>query len=284
VTWGIIKTPEMLRDKHVPAERVRATMRIIVWLLLLVGLPCRAWDTPPHQRITQAALNALPKADVSRLGSEVKSLIEIYCIFPDRYEEMERFGFVRNSPGPRDISEIRPYCVRPDGQHIHGATGEREMDTGSIVYLFERILTNLSENRPGEAARYSGVLSHFIADSLSPPHSVGADQLLAMTPKSAQAQRINIHSAIERSLPEFTLGDRVPHMLAGHLVPAAQAVITLCDTGAEHNKKDLPSMVKAASVHDEQTLNEYRLRTGRTAAEILADALYTLFKMGEGNR
>jgi hypothetical protein len=73
-------------------------------------------------------------------------------------------------------------------------------------------------------------------------------------------------------------------MLAGHLVPAAQAVITLCDTGAEHNKKDLPSMVKAASVHDEQTLNEYRLRTGRTAAEILADALYTLFKMGEGNR
>jgi hypothetical protein len=234
--------------------------------------------------MTKAALDTLPKAYVSRLGSEVKPLIEIYCIFPDRYEEMERFGFVRNSPGPRNVSEIRSYCVRPDGQHIHGATGDREMDKASIVYLFERILTNLFEARSGEAARYSGVLSHFIADSLSPPHSVGGDQLLAMTPKSAQAERINIHSAIERSIPEFTLGDREPRVLAGHLVPAAEAVIALCDAGAEQNREDLLSMVKAASVHDEQTLNEYRLRAGRKAAEILADALYTLFRMAEGDR
>ena len=90
-------------------------MRLIVWLLLLVRLPCRAWYTPPHQRITKAALDALPKTYVSRLGSEVKPLIEIYCIFPDRYEEMERFGFVRNSPGPQAKSEIRRYCVRPTG-------------------------------------------------------------------------------------------------------------------------------------------------------------------------
>ena len=256
-------------------------MRLIVWLLSLVGLPCRAWDTSPHQSITKAALNALPKAYVSRFDSEVKSLVEIYCIFPDRYEEMERFGFVRNSPGPRDISEIRPYCVRPDGQHIHGVTGDREMDTASLVYLFERIVANLSEARSGEAARYSGVLSHFIADSLSPPHSVGAGQLLAMAPKSAQAERINIHSAIERSIPEFTLSDRAPRILAGHIVPAAETVIALCEGGAEQNQKDLPSMVKAASVHNEQTLNEYRLRAGQRAAEILADALYTLFRMGE---
>jgi hypothetical protein len=259
-------------------------MRLPLWLLLFVGLPCRAWDTLPHQKITKAALEGLPKPYLSRLGPEVKPLIEIYCIYPDRYEEMERFGFVRNSPGPRDVSEIRPYCVRPDGQYIHAATGDREMDVSSIVYLFERILANLSENRSAEAARYAGVLSHFVADSLSPPHSVGAGQLLAMTPKSAQTGRINIHSAIERSLPEFTLGDRVPRIPAGHLVPAAEEVITLCDAGAGQNKRDMPAIVRAASVHDEQTLNEYRLRAGRKAAEILADALYTLFRMGEGDR
>ena len=259
-------------------------MRLIVWLLLLAGWPCRAWDTPPHQRITKVALDSLPKAYLSRLGSEAKPLIEIYCIFPDRYEEMERFGFVRNSPGPRNIAEIRSCCVRPDGQHIHGVTGDREMDTGSIVYLFERILTNLSEDRSGEAARYSGVLSHFIADSLSPPHSVNADRLLEMTPRPARAERINIHSAIERSIPEFTLDGRVPHLLAGHLVPAALAVIALCDAGAGQNRRDLPAMVKAASLHDEQALDEYRLRAGRKAAEILADALYTVFRIGEGDR
>ena len=255
-------------------------MRLIV-CLLLAGLPCLAWDTPPHQSITKAALDSLPKLYLGRFGSEVKPLIEIYCIFPDRYEEMESFGFIRNSPGPRDVSEIRPYCVRPDGQHIHGATGDREMDQASIVFLFERILTNLSEARSAEAARYTGVLSHFIADSLSPSHSVSAAELLAITPERAQADRINIHSAIERSVPEFTLGSRAPHILAGHLVPGAEAVIALCEAGAGQNKRDLPAIVKAASVRDDQTLNEYRLRAGRKAAEILADALYTLFKIGE---
>ena len=256
-------------------------MRFLVWLLLLAGWPCRAWDTPPHQRITKAALDALPKAYLDLFGPEVKPLIEIYCIFPDRYEEMERFGFVRNSPGPRNVSEIRPYCVRPDGQSIHGATGDRDTDTGSLVYLCERILTNVSEHRSGEAARYAGVLSHFIADSLSPPHAVGAGQLLAMTPPSARAERINIHSAIERSLPEFTLRDRAPRVLADHLVPAAEAIVDHCYSGAEQNRRDLPAMAKAASARDEQTLNAYRLRAGTRAAEILSDALYTLFRMQE---
>jgi Zinc dependent phospholipase C len=259
-------------------------MRLLVWLLFLGVFPCRAWDTLPHQRITKAALDTLLKQQLHRFGAEVKPLIEIYCIFPDRYEEMERFGFVRNSPGPRAASEIKPYCVRPDGQAIHGAAGDREMDTSSVVFLFERILTSLSDRRPGEAARYAGVLSHFIADSLSPPHSAVAEELLAVTPPSAQTERINVHSAIERSLPEFTLSDRVPRSAGGHLVQAAEAILDQCYAGAERNRKDLPSMVKAAFAHDEQTLNEYRLRAGTKAAEILADALYTLFTMGEDDQ
>ena len=268
-----------------PRDILAFPMRLAVWLsLFLVAVPGRAWDTLPHQRITKAALDTLPKQLLNRLGSEVKPLIEIYCIFPDRYQEMERFGFVRNSPGPRAAAEIKAYCVRPDGQAIHGATGNREMDTGSVVFLFERILTNLSDHRPGEAARYAGVLSHFIADSLSPPHSAGADELLAMTPPSAQTGRINVHSAIERSIPEFTLRDRVPRIVSGHLVQAAEAILDECYSGAERNRSDLPSMVKAASAHDETTLNEHRLRAGTKAAEILADALYTLFRMGEGDR
>jgi Zinc dependent phospholipase C len=259
-------------------------MRLLLWLLLFAGLPCRAWDTPPHQRITKTALDTLPRAYLSRLGSEVKPLIEVYCIFPDRYEEMERFGYVRNSPGPRDVSEIRPYCVRPDGQPIHGATGDREMDTGSIVYLFERILTNLSQKRSDEAARYAGVLSHFIADSLSPPHSVSADQLLEMTPAWARSEQINIHSTIERFLPEFTLSGRVPLMAGAHLVPAAEAIVEQCHAGARQNRKDLPQIVMAACAHDDGTLNQYRLRAGTKAAEILADALYSLFRMAEDGR
>jgi hypothetical protein len=230
-----------------------------VWLsLLLVGGTCRAWDTPPHQKITKAALDSLPGKFLVRLGPEAKTLVDLYCIYPDRYQEMAEFGFVRKTAGPQDAEEIAAYCVRPDGAAIHGATGDWETDAGSLVYLFERILSNLSEKRSGEAARFAGVLSHFIADSLSPPHAVSAEELLAMTPQTARAERINIHAAIERSLPEFTLNGRAPRMAGDHLLQAAKAIFDRCYAAAEANRK-----------------------AGKRAAEILADALFTLFTMAE---
>ena len=134
-----------------------ALASLSVRTLLLAGRTCKAWDTAPHQQITKAALDSLPRQILTRLGTETKPLIELYCMYPDRYQEMSQFGFVRKSSGPQDVSEIAPYCVRPDGEVIHGASGDWETDAGSIVYLFERILTNLAGKRPGEAARFAGV-------------------------------------------------------------------------------------------------------------------------------
>src|SRR4051794_18935221 len=108
-------------------------MRFFWMPLLLAGGICRAWDTPPHQSITKAAIDSLPKPFVSRLGKEIKPLIELYCIYPDRYQEMAEFGFIRKSDGPRDISEIAAYCIRPDLAAIHGASRDWENDAGSIV-------------------------------------------------------------------------------------------------------------------------------------------------------
>ncbi|MBZ5620180.1 MAG: hypothetical protein LAQ69_15860 [Acidobacteriia bacterium] len=260
-------------------------MRMLLCLpLLLVSGPANAWDTTPHQRITKAAIDTLPKRFLTQFGAEIAPLIEIYCLLPDRYVEMQRFGFVRRSPGPRSASEIEVYCIRPDGQAMHGATGVRDTDIGSLVYLFERMVSTFSQNRPGEAARYAGVLSHFIADSLSPPHAVSPEHLLGMAPPSAETGDINIHSAIERSIPEFTLGGREPRRAGAHIVTAAQAILERCYSGAARNRRDLPSMVKAACARDEQTLDVYRLRAGMEAAEIFADALYTVLRIEEGVR
>ena len=249
--------------------------------LLLVAGPCGAWDTPSHQRITKAALDTLPERYLSRFGAEAGPLVEIYCMLPDRYLEMEQYGFVRKSPGPRSAAEIRVYCVRPDGLVMHGVTGGRDADTGSLVYLLERIVTNLSGDRPGEAARYAGVLAHFIEDSLSPPHAVAAEELAGMIPRSAQAGSMDIHAAIERAMPGFTLGDRTQRTLGAHLTAAAEAILDQCLSGAGQNRRDLPSMVIAACARDEQALNSYRLRAGVNAAEILADALGTVMRMSD---
>ena len=254
-------------------------MRLPVSLaLLLVPWPSNAWDTVPHQRITKAALDTMPKRPLDRLGTEAASLVEIYCIYPDLYEEMEHFGFVRRGPGPRSVAEIRQYCVRGDGRPVHGATGDREVDTGSLVFLFEHIVTNLSGNRPAEAAKYAGVLSHFIADSLSPPHAIDPEELLDL------AGGVNVHSAIERSLPEFTLGDRAPHQAGTQVLTEIEAILDQVYAGAAQNRKDLPAMVKAVRSHDERALDGFRLRAGTRAAEILADALYLFFRTAEPAR
>ncbi|HEX5006372.1 MAG TPA: hypothetical protein VFV70_04625 [Hyphomonadaceae bacterium] len=261
-----------------------AARRLLCLPLLFVGGLSWAWDTLPHQRITRAALDILPKRHLDRFGSELQSLSEIYSILPDRYVEMVHYGFVRKSPGPQNVAEIRVYCVRPDGQPVHGATGDRESDTVSLVFLLERIAASLAKKRAGEASRYAGVLAHFVEDSLSPPHAVDADVLLEMTPKGPGIKRINVHSVIERSVPDFALSGRSPRALGGDLLAAATVILDQCYEGAAANKRDLPSMVKAAAHGNEQVLNEYRLRAGKRAAEILADALYTVFRSSDEAR
>ena len=259
-------------------------MRLLLCVALsIVAQPCGAWETTPHQKITRAALATLPKSVLDRFGAEAPALVEIYCTLPDRYVEMESFGFVRKGPGPRIAAEIRLYCVRPDGEPVHGPTGERDADLTSLVYLFERIVTSFSENRPEDAARYAGVLAHFVEDGLSPPHAVSMEQLLAMAPPGTP-RGLNLHSVVERSVPEFTLGARIPRKAGDHLLSSAEAILEQCYAGAGQNRKDLPSMVKAACARDERTLDVYRLRAGRRAAEIFADALFTLSELGAAQR
>jgi hypothetical protein len=260
-------------------------MRLLFCVALLLGSgPCRAWDTTPHQLITRAALDTLPKRFLDQFGTEIAPLIQIYCMLPDRFLEMRQFGFVRNSPGPRTAAEIEIYCLRPDGQAIHGVTGVREVDTGSLVYLFERIVSKLSENRSDEAARYAGVLAHFIEDSLSPPHAVSPDILRDIASGLGETGNLNLHSAIERSIPEFTLGNRHPIAAGDHILAAAGAILERCYSGAAQNRKTLPAMVKAACAHDEKTLNVGRLHAGVEAAQILADALHTVCHIAETAR
>jgi hypothetical protein len=185
-------------------------------------------------------------------------------MLPDRYLEMQNYGFVRNSRGPRNASEIRILCVRPDGIAIHGASFNRETDTTSVVFLFERILTSFSQHDDARAAKHAGVLSHFIGDTLSPPHA------------DADTCEPRIHAIIERSLASFKLEPRPPHATGERLITAITAVIDRCYEGAARNRRELAAMIEAARAGDDRALDPNRLRAGKEAAGILADALQSL--------
>jgi hypothetical protein len=155
---------------------------------------------------------------------------------------------------------------------LHGITGDPDVDLASLVYLLERIDSHLIDGRTADAAKFAGVLAHFIGDSLSPPHAAGVEAISHET-----------HAAIERSLPPFTLEDRVPHRAGPHIVEAAEAILDACYRGALQNSRGLPQMAAAVASHDEIVLNRYRLRSGRAAAEILSDALVTVAEMSSAS-
>ncbi len=250
-----------------------------VLLLVVFACACPAWNPAPHRTITKAALDSLPERFRALVANETPQLIEVYCLYPDRYVAMQYFGFTRDSARASEASDIHAYCERPDGRAVHSATWDRDEDLESIVYLFERILTSLNEKRPGDAAKFMGTLSHFISDSLSPPHAVSRDDLQAMAPAGTAEQ--DWHAAIERTLPPFDLGHRKLQSAGTGIMDSVSAILERIYTEGERNRKDLPAMVRAAIAKDERALDTYRLRAGRAAAEILADNLNALFTMTE---
>jgi hypothetical protein len=256
--------------------RRSALARIFVLAAGLTPWPAAGWYTPPHQTITKAALDSLPAGVTRRFGAELAPLINIYSIYPDLFEEMEHYGFARRGPGPRSVSEIRDYCMRPSGELVHGPTGERENDLAALMFLFERISGALAAGQQAEGAKYAGVLAHFIEDGFSPPHAVPAERLERMRPWMVSCHVTNLHAALEQTIPRFDLGGRPPRRLGAGARAFASAVLDGCYAGAAQNREDLASMVKAACASDQKKLSEYQSRAGAGAAALFADAIYTI--------
>jgi hypothetical protein len=242
-------------------------------LALLLPVPAAAWDTLPHQRITRAALDSLPQAMRARIAPEFENIAEIYCMYPDRYAEMSEYGFVRRSPGPKTAEEIRRYCVRDDGEALHSASWDADEDMGSLLFLSERILQNLKDGRTEEAAKYIGVLAHFIEDSYSPPHSVSGVELERL----AGGDAARVHGPLEREVPVFTLRLRVRRVPGKGILESIEAIRGRLHAGGAANRKQLPALIRAFDSGDKATLDAARLRTARAAAELFADTLFTLF-------
>ena len=132
----------------------------------------------------------------------------------------------------------------------------------SLIFLFERMLSSFAENRPVEAAKYAGVLAHFVEDSLSPPH--------------AEETAPAVHHAIERSVPEVSSSGWTVRAPRGNLLEIAQTELDRIYAGREANRKDLPAMTRAVAAGDDRTLDGFRRRAAVEAAQILAELLMAL--------
>lgn len=233
-------------------------------LLLMFARAALPWEGGPHRAMTRAALDSLPPARVAAFGSEAAALAGTYCMLPDYYTAMTNYGFRAPRPAPQSIDEVVPYCLRPDREPVHSATWDRQEDLASLLFLYERILGALRARRPAEAARYAGVLAHFLEDSLSPAHVVG--------------QPPEIHAALERRIPPLSLAGRTPQLAGASVMPAAQSILSRLYAAADISRRNMPALLKAHAREDQAAIAALCLPPARTAAELVADSLYTLLE------
>ncbi len=233
-------------------------------VLLLAAGPAGAWEGGPHRIMTRAALASLPAARLAAFGSELNALAETYCMLPDYYAAMLHYGFRAPRPAPQSLDEAVPYCLRPDREPVHSAAWDRRDDLASLLFLYERILDALRHRRPAEAARYAGVLAHFLEDSLSPPHVVG--------------QPPDVHAALEKRIPPLSLAGRSPRLAGAGVVPAAEAILNRLYAAADINRGNMPALLQAHARKDQNAIAALCFEPARAAAELVADSLYTLLE------
>jgi len=131
-----------------------------------------------HNRITTAAVEALPPDDHAVIAPEATALARVYCEFPDLnwpcYGEwgggnadprLPRF------PDTRREWDISFYCGwDPVLQKGRSFPHKPPQSFDAVPLYFAKTLEALQAGRLADAARFAGVMFHYIQDSGSFPH------------------------------------------------------------------------------------------------------------------
>jgi len=241
---------------------MRPFSRIAIGALLAASI-CPAWHDPVHARITRAALRSLPPAMQQVWAAQSDRLILEYSLYPDAYAHVT----AETREAMRRFCEVR-------GRGIHNVTWDRREDIESLDYLRDGIVASLRSGDAEAAAKFAGVLAHFLEDSTCPAHALTPidsplDLMKVMVPPPPDKKDIQLHRLIEASSPEFDLGSRKPVQVT------SQALLDRCYRVVKENRWDLKEIVSLTYAGDEAGLDRYRLRAAKAGAELLADAYYT---------
>ncbi|MFB3829123.1 MAG: zinc dependent phospholipase C family protein [Bryobacteraceae bacterium] len=234
-------------------------------LLAAIALPALAWQKP-HEQITRAAFASLPAAMRERWRAEVENLAARYSWYPDWHQ------------GP-DREQIRVYVEKPGGEVMHNVTWDRQADLATLELLLYAIARHDRAGSIEHAARYAGVLSHFLADSTCPAHALAPEDSQLNLVKDllnlGGARDGSLHEYLERTAPAVTLEGRAPVKLGETISEAARTLLIRTYVVIRANRAALLDLVRAAESRDEEAVNRERGRAALAAARLIADALYT---------
>ncbi len=165
------------------------------------------------------------------------------------------------------------------GKQIHNVTWDKSSDVESVQYLFEGMIASLRAGDSSATARYAGTLAHLLEDSLSPAHAMDLRLLQELVPPPESARKLYVHAPMEISCPDFTLGDRAPRRLGKTVPEAAKATVESTYARIRKIRGTVIELIQAVYREDTAGMDRLRLVAAQSAAELYADALYSVLSI-----
>lgn len=244
--------------------------------------PVLAWSRP-HAMISRVACELLPAWQQRIITNDTEMFAARYCIYPDMPNEAEAKPYLMpNPPGTDSMTAI-----------LHNPAG-REQNWLVFQYYVPRIVQTLETGKITEGMRWFGALTHYLEDSMAPPHVAYGqstfpdgssiisqlDFFMRYMPDSDRIKPGTLHGILDD--PPFTIDDLRAAVRGYRPRLLGQAILdTQFMLAEEHqrryeraNKHTIP-MIMAVANDDKKALIDHGVACATQAIQLVADALYT---------
>ena len=239
-----------------------------------------AWGGENHIIISNNTYNILPEWEKNILGTYGDSLVSTYCLYPDMYRKKE---FKKALAQYIEIPHVKDSAIFHVPNSYYGGNQKEEDSIPEfyiLTYFMENAIKHLKANNIKEAARYMGVLAHFVEDYACPVHVIDNNTLRQLNPKPQHINEFNVHRDVEKhKMENFHISDHSVQKLGNNIFDTVHSIIP------RFNKIQINSRAQAVPIilgffNDEfDKSNQARINAAKPAAKLLADIWHTIFSI-----
>jgi len=233
-----------------------------------------AWGGP-HVTITRAALATLPESQSRQFGDEWSQLGSLHCLIPDRVyadKEIATYAMMDSRPGKTYLVNLHLPATQPENFEV-------------LQYFMEKGVAAMRAGDLKDAARYAGTLAHVLEDWSCPAHCVAGDNMFTLfkqfLPPPDSWRYALLHSPVESGGLEVEIDGRRPARLGGSVNEAAFVLLQRANDGIIAARAQVIPIIQGLYGNESNRVTKAQTTAAVFGAGLVADALHTLFSLGE---
>lgn len=244
-----------------------------------------AWG-PPHNYISQVAIELLPAWQRPLLQDQAKPFIERYCLYPDYFFAPDAKPYIM--PSPPDVKSL-----------LHLPAG---LEQNKLVfdYYLPRVVELFQKGDVTNAMKHFGSVTHYLEDSSCPGHmAYGETAVPAGAPTLSQIDFIRRLMPLPDDVDNEFFHYRIDHTpmtldqlrssvkgyqprLLGHSVN--ELIFNIVEEHHQMNARSarhLIPMLQALGDHDTNKFVTHGLAAADNGTRLLADTLFTVLSIAQ---